>query len=126
MFDFNSEEWKKKLEKLSDLDSLRKGFQEFSQRDLETLSQEQIEKEFFKISSLLPFSDESIPFEDLNTKKIFRVRQQVNEETEDISLTSTFSYPPPFVCSKNGRANIKFSTVMYTAFDVQTAILELK
>src|SRR5690606_29329039 len=64
--------------------------------------------------------------DNFNTHKLFRVRLNIVESREDCSLIQTYSYPPAFVCTENGRANLKGKSVFYCSNDPSAALLEAK
>jgi RES domain len=75
---------------------------------------------------LLPTLHFNMPPKIVNIPKAYRVRYIADLEKNDINLVQTYSYPNPFFCSTNGRANVKKKPVFYCAFDQMTAIMEAK
>jgi hypothetical protein len=64
--------------------------------------------------------------EKFNDFLLYRVRMNIDTKKEDTNLIHTFSYPPPNICTKNGRANLKGKSVFYCSNCSGTAIMESK
>lgn len=62
---------------------------------------------------------------DINKLEFFRCRV-IDESKENINLITTFSYPPPAFCTKNGRANIIGNPVFYCTDHPGVAVYESK
>lgn len=61
-----------------------------------------------------------------NRHIFYRVRYDINSETEDLSLIQTYSYPPPDKSRTNGRANLKGKSVFYCSNKPFCSIREAK
>jgi hypothetical protein len=94
--------------------------------NLEHSSQEEIKDTFHKYAVSQTISTCIYTKEEFNKLTFYRVRLNINEITEDLNLTRTYSYPNPIHCIENGRANLKGKSAFYCADDPLTAILESK
>lgn len=84
-----------------------------------------IEELYFRKAIALPSFIYPIESDDFNQLEFFRARS-IDSKREDISLISTFSYPPSDFCEDNGRANIANKPVFYCTDHPVTAIYELR
>lgn len=85
---------------------------------------EKLYDKYFDLAVLLPQIIAYQNPEKFNNHRLFRVRLNINEESEDLSLIQTYSYPPTIICTENGRANIKGRSVFYCSNDPTAALLE--
>lgn len=123
--DFKTKEWNQQLKNLPDLIALKRAFQDFSDIDFSGKTLEEIEKAYFERIGLWAGQSSQIDPPIINLLKVIRVRDKVGPK-ENIQLASTFSYPLPQYCSKNGRANVANYPVFYGAADRLTASIEVK
>lgn len=86
--------------------------------------EEEIENLYFAKVICIPNLIQDIHFDDFNKIQLFRARN-INCEDEDISLVSTFSYPPQN-CTLQNRANMAKKPVFYCTDHPGTAIYEIK
>jgi len=113
---YKSKGWKEELRKLPKLQELKKSLHEFSHKDFTNSSIEEIEKEFYKSGYLLPLTWDTFTAEFASQMPIYRVRDNVNVDKEDITQISTYANPPTAFCSENGRANLKYRSVFYASY----------
>jgi hypothetical protein len=119
--DFNLE-----LEKIPDIEIFKNQLSELFTTDKSSLTQEEIRKLYFEKAVLLPNAIATLPADTINLLKAFRVRLNINQNVEDLSIIRTFSYPNPCFCKDNGRANLRNKSVFYCADAFITAFVETK
>ena len=107
----NSDALNEQLEKLRNMDFTNKSPKEIS----ETLN---------SFLDLMPVVTSRYSADKFNTFQFYRVRNNVNFETEDLNLIQTYSYPLPQFCKENGRANLKNMSVFYCSNHALTALTE--
>lgn len=91
------------------------------------LSEREIYDVFYDFAKILPTNFGLMNNRKFNKHKFYRVRLKKGiGSTEDISISQTFSFPPPSACSQNGRANLKNKSVFYCSNEPYAAILESK
>ncbi len=122
----SQEEMDIELDKFPDIDAYKAGLKHLVSLDKTTLTTEEIRKLWFEYAVLFPHPIGSLPPETANTLTVFRVRLNIDRNTEDLSLIRTFSYPNPCFCKANGRANLVNKSVFYCADNITTAIREAK
>jgi RES domain len=121
----SEKEFENELSKLPSLEDFKKNLQELYSIDKSLLSIQEIKKLIFEKAIILPNFYSSLPKETINLLKTFRVRiEKSMTQTDDTNLIRTFSYPSPFFCSKNGRANLANHSVFYCSSDIGTALAE--
>ncbi len=118
------EDFKKILDQFPDFPVYQKHLQELEELDLKNFTQDQIHTAFYSRAILFPNKGITIPNNESNSKFVYRVRFNINENKEDLNLIRTFSYPDPSFCLFNGRANLKNKSVFYCADIPLTAFLE--
>jgi len=108
-------------------------FEEYRKRlsSLKLLSPEnttfkELPDKFFDAAVTLPQSSVLISPDNFNKQKFFRVRLNIDKESEILDLIQTYSYPPGIVCKDNGRANLKGKSVFYCSNTPTAALLESK
>ena len=90
------------------------------------LSEREIYDIYYDYARIIPSSIGFLSPEKFNYHKFYRARLNIDREKEDLSLIQTYSYPPSVICTKNGRANVKGTSVFYCSDDPNAAILECK
>lgn len=75
---------------------------------------------------LIPTLNGTYSIEKFNKFQFYRVRANVNTETEDLNLIQTYSFPSPQFCTVNGRSNLKHMSVFYCSNHALTALIESK
>lgn len=93
MDDYNSQNWLTELKKIPEYEILYNNLLEFTENKFEDHSISQIDIEYSKIVRIHPVLARIIEAQPLNTQYLYRVRRNVNLDTENIQLRSTFSYP---------------------------------
>lgn len=124
MKSYFDEDFIKILKKIPDFSTFEKRLQELGNIDLSNLTQDQIHDVYFDKAILLPNQGITFPNDGLNPRYVFRVRLNINEKQEDLSLIRTFSYPDQSFCKENGRANLRNKSVFYCSDIPLTAFLE--
>jgi hypothetical protein len=124
MKDYSDENFMKILNKIPDLSTFEQHLHELENLDLSNFTQDQIHDAYFDKAIILPNQSITIPNNELNQRYVFRVRLNINENQDDLSLIRTFSYPDPSFCQRNGRANLRNSSVFYCSDIPLTAFLE--
>lgn len=94
--------------------------------DFSNLSNEEIYNIYYDFATILPFSYGIFKPAKFNQHKFYRARLNINNQKEDISLIQTYSYPPNYVCTEKGRANLNGKSVFYCSNNPNAAILECK
>jgi len=94
--------------------------------DFKSLSAKEIYHKIYDCIKILPLNHGILNPERFNKLKFYRARLNINTDKEDISLISTYSFPPLSACSENGRANLASKSVFYCSDDIQASILECK
>lgn len=94
--------------------------------NFKNLSEREIYDVFYDYARILPTNIGWFSPEKFNRHKFYRVRMNIDRETEDVSLAQTYSFPPPNCCSENGRANLKGRSVFYCSNDPRGAVIESK
>lgn len=93
--------------------------------DFSNLTISEIEKRIYDLCIVLPSICGKANPEDLNKIHFYRARMQSTiGSNEDLTLVQTYSYPPSSVCSRNGRANLKYTSVFYCSDSPLASILE--
>ena len=105
------EEYKTKLQELKNI-------------DLANSTLEEIEQCFEKYIKIIPSLTAFFSIENFNTFQFYRVRLNIDSDSEALNLIRTYSYPLPQFCKQNGRANLKNKSVFYCTNSPITAILE--
>lgn len=113
-FDFpNFETYKSNLSALDVID-----FAEYTPQD--------IYYKYFELAKTIPLCHKIFTASEFNKNVFFRARLNIKPDKEDISLVSTFSFPPNNLCNENNRANISTRTVFYCSNNPNSAIIECK
>lgn len=120
------DEFESALNSLPDIKKLRGNLQSLFEINKAAFAQEEIRSLFFEKALIFPNMIGTIPSNTVNLLTSYRVRFTIDENKEDISLISTFSYPPRTLCIQNGRANLKFKSVFYSTDTYETAFAEAR
>lgn len=118
--------YKQLLTILPDYDIFVEGLKTLDNFDFSNLSREQIYDTFYDYAYTLSTNFGYLSPENFNNRKFYRVRMNVDEKKEDLSLIQTYSYPPPSFCNSNGRINLAGKSVFYCSNDIIPAMLESK
>lgn len=94
--------------------------------DFSGMTSEEVYYKYYEIAKTIPLCHKILKKEEFNELKFYRARLNIDHTKEDVSLISTFSFPPTIICSENGRANLKSKTVLYCADSPDSAIAESK
>ncbi len=122
----DSPEFLAQVDAIPGLDVYKKKIESFFKIDLTAMSQEQISKAFIDTVGVLPHMATRINPALLNNQQFYRVRKiSASKKKPDLNLVRSFSYPDPHLIDKNGRANIKDTTVFYCSDRFNTAVLEV-
>ena len=108
------------------IDSLKAELEKLRNTDFTDKSPKEILKIFNDYFDLMPTVTARYTTAKFNTFKFYRVRNNVNLDTEDLNLIQTYSYPLPQFCKENGRANLKNMSVFYCSNHALTALIESK
>lgn len=115
------------LDLFPNIDEYLKELYTLEKYNFQDLSEREIYDVFYDFAKILPTNFGLMNQRKFNKHKFYRVRLKKEiGSTEDISITQTFSFPPPNVCSQNGRANLKHKSVFYCSNEPYAAILESK
>ena len=126
MLPLNSPEFIAKINAIPDLNLYKKNVEGFFQLDLTGMSQDQIGKQFIETVGVLPHIATRINPAMMNNQTFYRVRiVKPGKKIPDLNLVRSFSYPDPHLIEKNGRSNIKDTTVFYCSDRFNTAVLEV-
>lgn len=118
------EQFQEELNKIPAYDIYEKNLEDLFNQDKSTFTQAEITKLYFEKAVIIPYLFADMESSTINVLTAFRTRTL--NKNEDTTLISTFSYPHPIVCKKNGRANIIEKPVFYCSDSPLTAISELK
>ena len=113
------------LEKLAEITDLEERFDAIRNTDFRTVTPEETYWGMAKaliymppeVTMSRPYNIDRFPF--------YRARVNLNEDTENVSLCRTFSYPNPVHCTSNGRANLVRRPVFYASDHPGTAVAEI-
>lgn len=94
--------------------------------DFNKSSTNEIYHKYFDLALTIPFCYKFFKPNEFNKMTFYRARINVDQTKEDISLISTFSFPPPVFCNENGRANLKTKSVFYCSDNPISAIKECR
>ncbi len=126
MMPLNSPEFIAKVNAIPEIDLYKQKVENFFKIDLTGISQVQIGEKFFETIGVLPHIATKINPGMLNNQQFYRVRIiKAGKKKPDLNLVRSFSYPDPHLIDKNGRANIKDTTVFYCSDRFNTAVLEV-
>ena len=114
------------LDLFPDYDTFLNNLKTLDTYNFSNLSNREIYDIFYDHATILPTNFRLYNSNSFNGHTFYRVRLNVNTNKEDISLSQTFSYPPSFILSENGRANLKMKSVFYCSNNPRGAILESK
>jgi len=117
---FNDPSFLQYLDQLDNLDILKRKFSQFKETEFGNVGIHRIEQEFFLTCPILPFAADVIESQ-FNDSPIYRARKNIKG---NLSLISTFSYPPAPV-APYGRANLENKSVFYGTFLKRTALHEI-
>lgn len=112
------------LENFPDYDIYLEMLKGLEKIDFSNATQKEIETSFLSKTLIIPSTFGIRKKEIFSTEKFYRVRY-INDD-ENINIIRTYSYPSPTHCTKNGRCNLKGTSVFYCSEDPLTAILETK
>ncbi len=112
------------LDAFPNLEDYKKGLEILDSYNFTGKSKSEIYDIFYDYAKIFPTGINWFYPENFNLHRFYRVRLNVDRHSEDISLTQTYSYPPPKFCTENGRANIKGKSVFYCSNKPDAAILE--
>lgn len=94
--------------------------------DFKNLSSEEIYYKYFDLARTIPLCYKIIKKSEFNKFVFYRARINIDQSKEDISLISTYSFPPPIFCNENGRANLSKKSVFYCSDNPISAVKECK
>lgn len=109
-----------------DIPTFKAKLDELRKIDFTGMDRNKISDVVFSYLTVIPSLSARHTKEQFNTFKFYRVRLNIDDKTEDTRLIRTFSYPPPSVCSSNGRANLKNTSAFYASNSALTSIIESK
>ncbi len=104
--------YKKNLNALLEFDFSNKTFDE-------------INEIYYDNAIILPSAKEKLLPEAFDDFLFYRVRMNIDFGNNDVNLINTYSYPPPSICSKNGRSNIAGTSVFYCSDSPNSAMYEV-
>jgi hypothetical protein len=108
------------------IEAFRAKLEELRNIDFTNTDKKTIGETIFSYLTVVPSLIGKYAPEKFNQFKFYRVRLNVNDETEDLNLIRTYSYPSPQLCKENGRANLQYKSVFYSTNSALTAIIESK
>jgi hypothetical protein len=111
---------------LPDYDKFIEGLDTLDKFDFSNSTKEQIYNKFYDYAYALSTNFGYFSSENFNKRKFYRVRLNIDRKKEDLSLVQTYSYPPPFFCSSNGRVNLAGNSMFYCSNELMPAMLECK
>ncbi|CAN0587582.1 unnamed protein product [Ectocarpus sp. 12 AP-2014] len=114
------------LELFPSLNEYKKELGILDNLDFTGKSESEIYNIFYDYAKLNPSRISWFNPENFNSHRFYRVRLNIDKKTEDISLSQTYSYPPPKFCFENGRANLKGKSVFYYPNRPDAARLECR
>jgi len=119
------------IDSFPSLEVYKENLQKLKQLDFESLNFEEKRKAYFDAAILLPrmTGDTSHTiFKENENKYFYRARLQShnNLNKEDTTLIQNFSFPPSQSCTKNGRANMKNTSVFYCSNSTPAAFNEIE
>lgn len=109
-----------------DLETYKSNLTLLDKFDFSGHSVEDIYYKFFDLATTIPLCNKIFKPKEFNKYNFYRARLNLDKQKEDISLISTFSFPPTTVCTENNRANISTRTVFYCSDNPNSAIIECK
>jgi hypothetical protein len=112
--------------KYPNIESFKEKLAELKTIDFNNTDNKEIEETIFSYLTVVPSLVGKYVQDQFNQFKFYRVRLNVNDQTEDLKLIRTYSYPLPQFCKENGRANLKNKSVFYSTNSALTAIIESK
>lgn len=93
--------------------------------DLSLCSYKEIEDKYYNLCIVLPTVSIMTDIEEFGRINLYRARlKKAMGQNEDIDLIQTYSYPPTYVITSNGRANIKYKSVFYCSDNYLASIFE--
>lgn len=118
------------LEDFPSLEKYEKDLQSLTKLDFENLSFEELQKAYFENAKILPYvigNTSHTIFSKNENNHFYRARLQKRSEMqkEDSTLIQNFSFPPSSSCNKNGRANLKNTSVFYCSNTAPSALNEV-
>lgn len=114
------------IDHFPDLEKYLEQLEELKKTTPDNTPFKELSDKYFDLAVILP---QIIAYQkpaNFNSLKLFRVRLNIDENKEDLSLIQTHSYPPSFICSENGRANLKGHSVFYCSNESMAALEESK
>lgn len=111
---------------IPDFDIYLKDLEKLDNYKFKGLSEEEIYNIYYDFARILPSSIGLFSPEKFNCHTFYRARINIDRKKEDLGLIQTYSYPPSIICDKNGRANVKGTSVFYCSDDPNAAIIEIK
>lgn len=117
---------KEELDAIPDFDTYKKQLDELRTTDFSKFSQDEISHFVYGQVGILPQLVGWHNAERFNKFDFYRVRLNIDPNKEDLSLISTYSYPPAIFCKENGRANVAGKSVFYCSNMPFAAIFESK
>lgn len=111
---------------LPDYSTYKSDLESLDNFEFENLSAKEIYHKVYNVIRILPLNHGFLNPERFNKLKFYRARLNINTQKEDISLISTYSFPPLAACSENGRANLAGTSVFYCSDDLRSSIMECK
>ena len=86
----------------------------------------EISEKYYHYATIFPQAFITQNPDRFNQHSFYRVRLNIDTNTEDINLIQTHSYPLPCFCGQNGRANLKGKSVFYCSNKPGAALFECK
>jgi hypothetical protein len=125
--DFSSPDFRKTLDSLPPIEEYKEQVWNFLRQKMLSASPEEIQKKFIEAVKLYPQLVHIIEPEMIRPLRLYRVRAvEPNGVLLNERMVRSFSYPDPTFNLKNGRANLKGTSVFYCGNDWPTALRELE
>lgn len=119
------------IDRFPPLEVYKKNLKKLTEINFESLTFKEKTKAYFDAAILLPriTGDTSHTIFNKKANKYFyraRLQKHDNLNIEDTTLIQNFSFPPSSSCKKNGRANIKSTSVFYCSNSAPAALNEIE
>lgn len=111
---------------LPDYETYLSDLEKLSNYNFEGLKKSEIYNICYDFARTMPSRYGTLSPEKFNHHTFYRARINIDKEKEDLGLIQTYSYPSSIICNKNGRANVKGTSVFYCSDNPNAAILEVK
>ncbi len=120
-------EFREKIDALPELLTYQKRIYDFMHLDKKDMNMEEVVNKYFEASGdILPFILKEVEASTMSSLTVYRVRRVREGDFFDNRLVRSLSYPDPSFMDKNGRANLKGTSVFYCADNWETAIREME